>query len=293
MSNIKNRIFLIFALISMLLIIDYSLLFLEKDSISSIENDIGSFVESQLENIGSEFNFIQQHAEPVKITGKSVDIKTGDSVYVGEESENENPEIEKAGSVLAMGVNGTYIDIIGQTPDTNVSKDEFFNFSVSVKCKSSCSNVILTLDPYESMTKTGIDYAKQELENIQDSIEEKNLEWRAGLTEFYLEYMKRKQAGEEHPFAMEKPEMPSLSEILETSSQAKTPSFQIKSAATGTQEKVLPYYIDWRNMYNEDWTTSVKSQGGCNGCWAFGAVAVAESSQMIYNKLPNINIDLA
>lgn len=301
MSNIKNRIILALALISILLIVDYSLLFFEQDlinSISSVENDVKSFITSNLKDVRNENPInvysIQSHTESTKITGKSTNIRTGDSIYVSPESEN--PKIEKEGAssgFLTMGTNGTYIDIIGQTSSMNVTKNEFFNFSVSVRCKNSCSDVILTLDPYESvqMTKSELGYAKHELENIQNTIEKKNLGWQARMTEFYLEYMKRKMAGEEHPFAMAEPETPELAVILQP--QAKNQLFQIKSAATGTRGKVLPYYMDWRNMYNEDWTTSVKSQRTCYGCWAFGAVAVTESSQMIYNKIPNINIDLA
>jgi len=297
-----------FALISIILAIDYSLLFIEDsspNSIYSIKNSMENFVELQFEGIKSGFSFVQ-FASPTKITGKSINTKTQESVYVAEKHGNkgdedlgtrkeENQETEKQGDILALGVNGNYIDVVSQTSSMNVSKGKFFNFSVSVRCKSSCSNVVLILDPHESNakpTRSELDYAKQEIEKIRENIKEKNLEWNPEITEFYLEYIRRKLAGEEHPFAMTEPETPSLLEIL-SDAKSKATLMKIASAATGSQEKVLPYYINWKNMYNEDWTTPVKSQGSCNGCWAFGAVAVAESAQMIYNKMPGIDINLA
>ncbi len=38
-----------------------------------------------------------------------------------------------------------------------------------------------------------------------------------------------------------------------------------------------PAALDWRNKDGVDWTTSIRNQGGCGSCWAFGSLAVLES----------------
>jgi len=52
----------------------------------------------------------------------------------------------------------------------------------------------------------------------------------------------------------------------------------------------LPIRFDWRTS---GMVTSVKNQGSCGSCWAFGTIAQLESVIEIYNNRPNQNIDLS
>ena len=35
--------------------------------------------------------------------------------------------------------------------------------------------------------------------------------------------------------------------------------------------------VDWRNRFGWPWITSVRDQGGCESCWAFGTTALYEA----------------
>jgi C1A family cysteine protease len=55
----------------------------------------------------------------------------------------------------------------------------------------------------------------------------------------------------------------------------------------------LPAAFDWRSINGVNWLTPVKNQAGCGSCWAFAAVAVAESYQNIQTNNPNLDLDLS
>ena len=54
-----------------------------------------------------------------------------------------------------------------------------------------------------------------------------------------------------------------------------------------------PSSWDWRNKDGKDWTTSIKSQGNCGSCYAFGTYAAMESCIKIKNNDPDLSIDLS
>jgi len=188
---------------------------------------------------------------------------------------------------------GAYLEVISQTPDLDVTKDEFFNFSVSVKCfNDTCNNVVLTLDPYKSneysnFTHEDIVEAKKRLKEIRKQIEDKNLKWKAELTPAFIDYVARDRRGEVHY------NEPDTAKDEPKASSKSASAMAAKSAITKKDEVIFPYYWDWRNVYNENWITPAKSQGACNGCWAFGAAAVSESALGIYNRWPTLQLNLS
>jgi len=50
---------------------------------------------------------------------------------------------------------------------------------------------------------------------------------------------------------------------------------------------------DWRNVDGKDYTTSVKEQGGCGSCYAFGNIAALESIVKIKLDRSDLNVDLS
>jgi C1A family cysteine protease len=180
------------------------------------------------------------------------------------------------------------IQVVYQTPDMDAAKDGLFDFSISIKCLNGdyCNNTILTLDPYESdeyegynFTEEDIKAAEKELKKIQDKIKEKNLKWKAELTPVFIDFVRRKNRGE-------------IDEYTEPEKEDK-PGAAAKGVITQKEENVLPYFFDWRNAYGENWVTSIKNQGVCNGCWAFATAAIAESALSIFNRWPSLNLNLS
>jgi PKD repeat protein len=55
----------------------------------------------------------------------------------------------------------------------------------------------------------------------------------------------------------------------------------------------LPAYFNWKDHEGKDWTTPVKSQGGCGSCWAFGALGALESMINIREGIADLDPDLS
>ena len=55
----------------------------------------------------------------------------------------------------------------------------------------------------------------------------------------------------------------------------------------------LPSSFDWRNYNGGDWTTSIRNQGQCGSCWAFGAIGALEAAINIEYDNPEVDMDLS
>lgn len=64
-------------------------------------------------------------------------------------------------------------------------------------------------------------------------------------------------------------------------------------AADNFGDETLPDNFDWRNVNGQNYVTSVKDQGQCGDCWAFGATATLEGNIQTYYNDPSINPDLS
>ncbi len=54
----------------------------------------------------------------------------------------------------------------------------------------------------------------------------------------------------------------------------------------------IPPTLDWRNN-GGNYVTSVKNQGQCGSCWAFGTTATLESAILLHRQTPNVDLDLS
>jgi len=59
------------------------------------------------------------------------------------------------------------------------------------------------------------------------------------------------------------------------------------------QRSSFPVAWDWRNANGKNYITSVKDQGNCGSCWAYGVIGTLEGEINAYYNNPSINSDLS
>ncbi len=115
---------------------------------------------------------------------------------------------------------------------------------------------------------------------LRSAIQEEGYDWEAGVTSV----SERSDAEQEAMLGLivDKAELDATAQAIEGAT--KLQAFQAPIAA--------PSAVDWRNR-GGDWTTSVKDQGGCGSCIAFGTLATMESRINIACTKPNLDKDLS
>jgi C1A family cysteine protease len=135
------------------------------------------------------------------------------------------------------------------------------------------------------------------LKVIREKIQEKSATWKAGKTSISeLSPAERKRRLGILPTDKQRAAITKLgldreqsSRYLERSKDTKSGPRSIGSKQVGFNNK-----IDWRDIDGTDFTTSIKDQGSCGSCVAFGTIASLEALLKIrYYKDPDIDINLS
>ncbi len=84
---------------------------------------------------------------------------------------------------------------------------------------------------------------------------------------------------------------PSEGTLEEIAARAASQKAMISAAAL--ESAGAPASFDWRNSGGRNYTTSVKNQGGCGSCVAFGCSAVIETTFKVQRGNPAMAIDLS
>lgn len=114
----------------------------------------------------------------------------------------------------------------------------------------------------------------EELEQVDLAIKEKKAHWVAGET--------------------------SVSKLSPEERKARIPAHKPVSLENQTSTLLgdltgltAPPSLDWRNYNSLYYVTPVRNQGNCGSCWAFGTTAALESSVLIAQNTPGVNLDLS
>jgi len=133
--------------------------------------------------------------------------------------------------------------------------------------------VIMLISVFTAIVTTGsaTHAANVALNEIQKAIDEKGANWAAGTTSvsgLSIEEKKLLCGAKRGP-------------IPETAIKIRPPS-----------NVSMPFgKFDWRNVYGQNWMTSVKHQGSCGSCWIFGSTAAFEAQINIDANDSTIDFD--
>jgi C1A family cysteine protease len=139
---------------------------------------------------------------------------------------------------------------------------------------------------------------KEQIKIINQKIEEKNLSWTAGetsMTKLTVEERKKMLIPLDKKNQNKKKISDQENSLTKEFNKISSQEFQIKETTFLLNSENTENYtasFDWRNN-SGNWITSIKNQGPCGSCWAFGTLAIVEAKIKISLNNPDFDIDLS
>ncbi|MGB9179426.1 MAG: C1 family peptidase [Pyrinomonadaceae bacterium] len=123
------------------------------------------------------------------------------------------------------------------------------------------------------------------LAQLQSTLEESGAQWSARETPLSQLSIDEKRLRLGYVPGPEEPSLPEREQMA-------TAQCEVHEAARSRAMEVgYPASFDWRNVAGKNFITSVKDQGGCGACVAFGTIATVEGTLRVQLNDPNKQID--
>lgn len=125
-------------------------------------------------------------------------------------------------------------------------------------------------------------FSQESLSQLTEEINRESGSWEAGYN-----YLLDLDADEQDKYLgyVPGPNEPSLEE------QEQLAQANLESFTSSSESATVPSSIDWRNKGGHNYVTSVKNQGSCGSCVAFGALATMESIERIRRNSASYAVD--